>query len=109
MAAGKGSEALALDRKTADARSQILKALGNPVRLRIVAFVCAGGERTVGEIGDALGLPQSTVSQQLASLRLHGLLKARSGGGHRYYSVAMPEVRDLMSCLARCRRVPAGD
>jgi DNA-binding transcriptional ArsR family regulator len=109
MPAGKGIDGLAHDEKTADARSQILKALGNPVRLRIAAFVCAAGERSVGEICDGLGLPQSTVSQQLASLRLHGLLQVRSEGGHRYYSVAMPEVRDLMDCLARCRRVHAGD
>ncbi|MFH1681808.1 MAG: metalloregulator ArsR/SmtB family transcription factor [Candidatus Eisenbacteria bacterium] len=103
MAAGRRVTSLVHDLRKADLRSQILRALGNPARLRITAFLCAG-ERTVGEISESLDLPQSTVSQQLSSLRLHGLVRARREGGFRYYSIALPQVRDLMDCLSKCCR-----
>jgi ArsR family transcriptional regulator len=100
---------LAHDLEMADMRSEILRALGNPARLRIVAYLCIAEEKTVGEICGALDLSQSTVSQQLASLRLHGLVRVRREGGFRHYSIAMPHVPDLMACLARCCRARTGD
>ncbi|MBM3319939.1 MAG: helix-turn-helix transcriptional regulator [Candidatus Eisenbacteria bacterium] len=97
-------EDLAHDVKKADLRSEVLRALGNPGRLRIVAYLSASGEKTVNEIAETLDMPQSAVSQQLGSLRLRGLLRARQEGGRRYYSLAMPEVNELLACLARCCR-----
>jgi ArsR family transcriptional regulator len=92
------------DREIFEVRAQVLKALGHPARLRITAFLCVAGEKTVSEIHEALDLPQSTVSQQLASLRLNGLVTARKAGGFRHYSIAIPQLRDLMVCLSKCRR-----
>ncbi|MFH1277310.1 MAG: metalloregulator ArsR/SmtB family transcription factor [Candidatus Eisenbacteria bacterium] len=97
-------ETLIDDLEMADIRCQVLRALGNPIRLRIMASLCVSGESSVGEIRETLGLAQATISQQLASLRLHGLVKARKDGGFRRYSVALPPIADLMTCLARCHR-----
>ncbi|HPJ71838.1 MAG TPA: metalloregulator ArsR/SmtB family transcription factor, partial [bacterium] len=47
---------------------ELLKALGHPVRLKIVDGLMSHS-CNVGEIVDGLGLPQSTVSQHLAVLR----------------------------------------
>ena len=88
----------------AERRAQILKALGNPVRLRVVALLCEAQELPVGEIAERLGQPQSTVSRQLSLLRLHGIVAVRKELGSHYYSVAMPQVLDLMSCVAGCGR-----
>ena len=43
-----------LDSAFAAQRAEILRALGNPVRLRIVACLCATGERTVGDVARLL-------------------------------------------------------
>jgi DNA-binding transcriptional ArsR family regulator len=51
------------------------KAVGNPVRLRIVAALCEG-EENVGGLAERLDLKQAIVSQQLRILRMSGLVKA---------------------------------
>lgn len=98
------ADALATDLALAGQRAAILQALGNPARLRIVAWLRTHGEATVGELARELELPQSTASRQLGFLRLHALVSVRQDGGYRYYSLAIPELADLVDCLAGCRR-----
>lgn len=83
----------------------ILKALGHPVRLRIVGLLCCDGEKAVGDICRDLGLPQAAASQQIGILRLHGLVSVRRTAGFRRYSIAVREVADLLSCMTRCHLV----
>ncbi len=85
--------------------AQVLRALGHPLRLRILAHLLGAGERTVNDIAAALGLPQAVASQHLGSLRLYGLLRVRRDGGFRRYSVALPMVAELVACMARCYRI----
>ena len=98
------AESLASNLDLAEQRAAILHALGNPTRLRIVARLRARGEATVGELARDLGLPQSTASRQLGFLRLHALVRARQEGAYHHYSLAIPELADLVDCLAGCRR-----
>ncbi|MBI5490950.1 MAG: helix-turn-helix transcriptional regulator [Deltaproteobacteria bacterium] len=104
--ATKGTQRLvakvAEDREWAGVLAGVLKALGNPARLRILAYLLGCGERTVTDISASLGLAQAVTSQQLSALRLNGLLRVRRDGGFRRYSVALPVVGDLVGCLARC-------
>ncbi len=93
---------LALDPSSAEEGAKILKVLGNQARLQITAYLCANNEKRVGEICKNLGMAQSTVSQHLSLLRLHGLLRARREGGYRFYSVAQPGVKELLNSLASC-------
>lgn len=44
-----------------------------------------GGEVSVGEIVERMGLTQPTVSKHLKVLRDHGLVTVREEGQHRYY------------------------
>lgn len=88
--------------------AMVLRALGNPARLRIVAYLLGAGERPVGEIARELGLAQAVTSQQLAALRLHGLVRVRRDGGFRRYEIALPAMADLVGCLARCYDEHAG-
>lgn len=85
--------------------AQLLKALGNPVRLRLVAQLSGGGEQSVSDLVRALDVPQAIVSQQLAILRLNGLVTVRSGGGFRHYSLAVEEIPTLLSCMTHCHLV----
>jgi ArsR family transcriptional regulator len=92
------------DPELAAHRASILKALGNPVRLRITAWICAQGEATVGSLADKLELPQSTISRQLSWLRLHGLVEVRQENAFHHYSLAMPQLATLLQCLEGCDR-----
>lgn len=82
-----------------------LKAMGHPVRLRVLACLACEGERSVGDLCRHLGMPQAAVSQQLAVLRLHGIVAVRRQGGFRKYVLAVDEVRTLLSCMTRCHLV----
>ena len=59
--------------------SEFLKALAQESRLLILCAL-AGGEKSVGELEAFLSQRQSTVSQQLARLRLENLVAARRDG-----------------------------
>jgi len=53
--------------------AEFLKALGHPVRLRIVKLLIEN-KQCVKNLGDALGIPQPNISQHLAILRSKGIV-----------------------------------
>lgn len=80
--------------------SEFLKALSHEARLVILCLL-SGGEKSVTEIEQALKLRQPAVSQQLARLRMDGLVEARRDGKNIYYTLGRPEVRDIIESLHR--------
>ena len=64
-------------------------------RLAIVRQL-AHGERRVVDLTKALGLAQGTVSGHLACLRDCGLIVGRPEGRQMFYSIALPELMDLL-------------
>lgn len=76
----------------------VLKALGHPDRLRMVAALAAR-EAGVCHLVVLLGLRQPTVSQHLAVLRRAGLVRGRREGLYVYYRVVSPLVRRLLDRL----------
>lgn len=77
---------------------QLLRALADLTRLRILALV-ASGEVCVCHIHGALGLPQPTVSRHLAYLRRAGLVSGRRDGLWVHYRLNVPERPALASVL----------
>jgi SAM-dependent methyltransferase len=69
-----------------------LKALADPIRLRVLAAV-AEEELTVGEVQEVVESVQSSVSRNLAILRDAGFVQDRKEGTNVYFSVRedMPE------------------
>jgi ubiquinone/menaquinone biosynthesis C-methylase UbiE len=65
---------------------RILKALADPLRLRILAAV-AEEELTVGEVQEVVDSVQSSVSRNLAILREAGFVQDRKEGTSAYFSV----------------------
>ncbi len=65
----------------------LMKALGNESRLMILCTL-AEGERSVGELNAMIPLSQSALSQQLARLRGHGIVKTRRESQTIYYSLS---------------------
>lgn len=93
-----------IDPDFAAQRAGILRALGNPVRLRIVASLAGPRELSVGELCRTLDVPQSSISRQLSWLRLNELVTVRIEGGFHYYTLAMPQLVVLLGCLEQCCR-----
>jgi len=81
--------------------AEVLKALGHPLRLRIVAILCER-PRPVGDLASRLDAPQAIVSQQLRILRMAGLVEAVREAGFAHYRLAEPRLRDLVKCLDGC-------
>lgn len=83
--------------------AEMLKALGHPIRLRIVAILCER-PRPVNDLAARLDQPQAIVSQQLRILRMAGLVEAVREAGFAHYRLAEPRLRDLVSCMEGCER-----
>ena len=64
-------------------------------RLAIVRHL-SGGELRVVDLTKSLGLAQGTVSGHLACLRECGLIVGRAEGRQMFYSIALPELMDLL-------------
>jgi DNA-binding transcriptional ArsR family regulator len=88
------AEIMANARDAAD----FLKAVAHESRLAILCLL-SQGEKSVSELETALELRQSTVSQQLARLRLEGLVAARRDGKSIYYSLANPDVQTILGAI----------
>jgi DNA-binding transcriptional ArsR family regulator len=76
-------------------KAELFKALGHPVRIRILELLRAG-ELTVSDLQEPLGIEMSSVSQQLALLRARQLVTGRREGTSVYYRVVDPQVFDLL-------------
>ena len=84
--------------RNAAAASDFLKALSHEARLVILCLL-SEGERSVTEIEQLLKLRQPAVSQQLARLRADDLVETRRDVKNIYYSLARPEVRQVIEAL----------
>ena len=60
----------------------------------------AGGELSVTEPVERLGLSQPTVSKHLQKLREHELVSVRTNGQHHYYKLQTAPLRDLENWVA---------
>lgn len=80
----------AITEDVAERAATVLRALAEPVRLRIVSAVAASpaGRLPAGEIGSITDLSAPTVSHHLRSLREAGVLVSRREGTWVYYAPA---------------------
>jgi DNA-binding transcriptional ArsR family regulator len=83
---------------TAREATEVLKALAHESRLMIL-YDLLQGEKSVSELEALLSLRQSSVSQQLARLRLEGIVSARRDGKTIYYSIKSDKVRAIIGAV----------
>ena len=81
------------------------KALADNTRQKIMDRCCCTW-LSVGEIVEAVGVSQPTVSHHLAVLRQAGLVKVRSEGKHTYYTLNQEVV---VACCGQIMRAFAPD
>ena len=81
-----------------DREAEILKVLGHPVRLKIVAGLMSQS-CNVKKIWECLELPQATVSQHLALLKNKGIIEGKRDGVEVFYQVTSVESRKIVESL----------
>ncbi|GAB7151405.1 lsr2/espR transcriptional regulator [Mycobacterium riyadhense] len=85
-------------------KAEFFKTLGHPARIRILELLVER-DRSVGELlASDVGLESSNLSQQLGVLRRAGVVAARRDGNIVTYSIASPDIAEL---LAVARKVLA--
>ncbi len=75
--------------------SELLKVVGDLTRMRLLCAL-QGGDLSVGDLQEALGISQSAVSHQLRVLRDARLVRFERVGKTVRYSLADDHVRDLL-------------
>jgi|SRR5688572_32928042 ArsR family transcriptional regulator len=76
-------------------KAEFFRTLGHPARIRVLELL-AERDTAVHDLLDAISIEPSNLSQQLAVLRKAGLVIQRRQGSEVIYSLAMPQVRDLL-------------
>ncbi|MGN6162627.1 MAG: ArsR/SmtB family transcription factor [Marmoricola sp.] len=85
----------------AETIAPLLKAIADPVRLRLVSLVAShiDGEACVCDLNDAFDLSQPTISHHLKVLHEAGLLDRTKRGVWVYYQVNRAAMSDLGALL----------
>jgi ArsR family transcriptional regulator len=93
--------AAALGESQAAELAAMFKALGDPVRLRMLSLIAShpGGEACVCEISATFDVSQPTISHHLKLLRAAGLLGCERRGTWVYYWVIPSALQQLSSVL----------
>jgi ArsR family transcriptional regulator len=81
--------------------ARVFKALGDPVRLRLLSLIAShgGGEACVCDLTDAFDLTGPTISHHLKVLREAGIIDGERRGTWVYYRVQPTVLRTLSSVL----------
>ena len=77
------------------AKADFFKTLGHPARIRILELLTER-DHAVHELLEQIAIEPSNLSQQLAVLRRTSMVNSHRSGGEVVYSVAVPEVQDLL-------------
>lgn len=85
-----------------NANADLIKALGDPTRLKII-YLLTQGELCVCEIITALEKPQPTTSHHLNILKKAGFLKWRKEGVWIHYRLSNPKISDFLDQLLENR------
>ncbi len=88
----------ALDEQQAMLIASLFKALGDPVRLRLMSIIAAAAETCVCDLTDAFAVSAPTISHHLKVLREAGLVDAERRGTWVYYR-ARSEVLATLGAL----------
>ncbi len=78
--------------------AEVCGALADPKRIALL-YAMRDGEATVTQLGEALHLPQATVSRHLKILRDRGMVIARREGMNVYYSVSNKKILRALDLL----------
>jgi ArsR family transcriptional regulator len=98
-----------LSASQAERVAPLLKALADPVRLRLVSLIAAsaGGEACVCDLNGAFELTQATISHHLKVLHSAGVLDRDKRGVWVYYAVRPDALRSVATLFDTAALTPA--
>ncbi len=98
-----------LSQAQAEQVAPLLKALADPVRLRLMSLVAShpGGEACVCDLNEAFDLSQPTISHHLKVLHEAGLLDRDKRGVWVYYRVRSDALASLGTLIGSPEPAPA--
>lgn len=82
--------------------AELFSVLSTPTRLRIISALC-GGEKSVGQLLEAIDVAQSNMSQHLNIMYRCGVVGKRRQGAQVFYRIA--DGSAVMLCRAGCTQV----
>jgi ArsR family transcriptional regulator, arsenate/arsenite/antimonite-responsive transcriptional repressor len=90
-----------LTMEQAEQVAPLLKALADPVRLRLMSLVASqpGGEACVCDLNEAFDLSQPTISHHMRVLHEAGLVDRDKRGVWVYYRVRQPALASLAALI----------
>lgn len=78
--------------------AEVCKAFTHPTRVRILDLL-RDGEKTVGNLAEAMDLAQPNVSQHLTVMRNADVVTRRKEGPHAYYRLTDPRVLEAFDLM----------
>ena len=81
--------------------SEVFRAFGNPVRLRILDAL-KGDKIRVTELAEMLDYPQPIISQQLRILKNAGIVQKVRDGNNYYYTLTDVNYTFVIQCVKKC-------
>ncbi|GAA0997249.1 ArsR/SmtB family transcription factor [Subtercola frigoramans] len=87
----------ATDRPLYEVKANLFKGLAHPVRIRVLEVLQTSPHVSVAALLADTGLEASHLSQHLSVLRRHNLVVAERRASQVFYSLAYPQVSDLLS------------
>ena len=79
--------------------SEVLRALGHPIRIAIIELLESNDELTVSDIFTKLGIEQAIASQHLAIMKNKGILSCRRDGKNVWYSLKLKQLEHIVECM----------
>ena len=94
-----GNEKLDVSEADLDIASRGLKAMGHPLRLKILCILAGAEEVSVQDLVNQVGTSQSNISQHLSILRDKRILASRKDANKVYYRIGDPKILELMGIM----------
>ena len=80
-----------------EVKANLFKGVAHPVRVRVLEMLSLHPGTSVAELLAGTGMEPSHLSQHLAVLRRHHLVVGERRGSQVFYSLAYPQVADLLA------------
>ena len=98
-ALGAGDNKTNVSEADLDVASRGLKAMGHPLRLKILCILATTKEFSVQSLVDQVGTSQSNISQHLSILKDRRILASRKDANKVYYRIDDPNILLLMGIM----------
>ena len=98
-ALGAGDNKFNVSEADLDVASRGLKAMGHPLRLKILCILATAKEFSVQSLVDQVGTSQSNISQHLSILKDRRILTSRKDANKVYYRIDDPNILLLMGIM----------